>query len=335
MLSQEENRLNLFCFRLLAHLNVIPLEFSKTDFRCGSTCRKTLWILFLCVQLCHILFSVWLMIRKTIEYGSECIPTLTVDYILIVPPGVAIFTAVQNFLVWPEMATALLSNLSPDPDLLIYQVRNGPLPMGYTYLELYTMLLACALYPAATVVIAIYACVYTLPLTTGLHFIPRLALVLLEGGLMLSWISWFHFMVVTQNTFMEKFCLVLSKQRYKVRTVEQNNAIVFETIRGAISAVKELQVETNAFNCSQCYAVFGSKLVQMGAVVFCGFAVIQFFYEDHVFGLGNILVVINASLGYTFCFERGFTVPRAIVRLRNFLELRLRSLQSVPTLQKN
>ena len=217
MLSEGENKLNLSCFRLLGCLNVIPLEFSRTGVTRTSTYRKALWIAFLCVQLCHVLFSVWVMTLKIMQYGSECIPTMAVDYCLIAGPVLAIFTAVENFLVWPEVTTMLMNNLKPEPDLLKSQVRNGPLPMGYTCLELYTMLLGCFAYPAAAVISGVSTWIYTWPTTTGLHFLPRVVFSLLEGAVMLSWISWLHFMAVTQITFMEKICLTLKGQALKIR----------------------------------------------------------------------------------------------------------------------
>ena len=118
------------------------------------------------------------------------------------------------------------------------------------------------------------------------------------------------------------------------REVEQIEEAILKEIRSSVDTVKKLQIETNAFNSSQRFAVFGVKLVVMGAVVFSGFATIQFFHDDHLFGICNILVVINGTLGYTFCYDRGFTVPRTIARLQNLLTLRLKMLGGVPALQQ-
>ena len=211
MLSKEENRLNFACLKLLSTLNVIPLEFTESGVKSPSLCNRILWIGLLFMELGHIALSIWLMVSKLGQNGIESIPTLPLDYILIAVPAIAVFAAIENFIIWPETTKMLMSNLDPDPVLLREQVRNGPL-FGYTCLETYTRFTVCGIYTTAATVVAAYTFVYILPLTDELNFVSRLTLVFLEGSLYFSSVSWLQFTVLMHITFMERLGLLLNRE---------------------------------------------------------------------------------------------------------------------------
>ena len=147
MLSKQENQLNLYCFKLLATLGVLPLEFTKLGFTHAPKWKNSIWFSLILMELCHVVFGFWLLVSKLGQNGVESIPSLTLDFVVIVAPLIAIFSSVQNFVVWPETTQRLLNHLEPNPELLKSQLRNGPL-FGYTFLEVYTMFMARAGYPA-------------------------------------------------------------------------------------------------------------------------------------------------------------------------------------------
>ena len=77
--------------------------------------------------------------------------------------------------------------------------------------------MGCAIYPAAGVLVVVYAFIYTWPLTEGPNFGLRCACVLLDEALLLAWASWLLFAAVCQIIFMEKFGLVLKSIEVNMR----------------------------------------------------------------------------------------------------------------------
>ena len=217
MLSKQENRLNLYCFKLLTALGVLPLEFTESGVTLATTCRKSIWFSLMLTELCHVFLSVWLMFSKLSQNGVESIPSLTLDFIVIAAPLLTTFSSAQNFAVWPGTTKRLVSHLlDPDAELVKSQVRNGPL-FGYTFLEVYVMLMALAVYPGGVAVLVAYAFNYALPLTQGLHSFIRLTMVLFEGALVFSCVSWLYFTAFIHATFLERIGFLLSREISSVR----------------------------------------------------------------------------------------------------------------------
>ena len=79
------------------------------------------------------------------------------------------------------------------------------------------MFIGSVIYPAAGVLMVVYAFIYTWPLTESLNLGLRCACVLLDGTLLLSWASWLHFAAVSQIIFMEKVGLVLKSIEVNMR----------------------------------------------------------------------------------------------------------------------
>ena len=216
MLSGTENRLNFACFKFLALINVLPLEFTESGIKSTSRFKRTLWIIALFPQFFHIFFSAWLITTKISQSGFESIPSLTIHFFVTSAPAVAMFIAIQNFVIWPDVAVALMGNMNPDSRLFSGQVRNGPF-LGYTYLEIYTMFLACGVYPAAIALGLAYALICTWPITEGFHFMLRSTAVLLEIILPFIWGSFFYFLGVIHVTFMEKVGCTLTREIFNAK----------------------------------------------------------------------------------------------------------------------
>ena len=218
MLSEHENRINLGLLKFFAFFNVFPVEFKGNMIRPASKTKHVTWILLLVTECFRVLLSIWLMVGKVRMRGIQSIPTLTMDYCFIAPPAFGIFAAAQNFFQYSDVTAALWKNFAPTPGLMANQCRNGPV-WGYTYLETYTMLVGCAIYPAACTLALACALLYTWPLTEGLNVGFRCACVLLDAALFVSWASWCHCAAVIQIMFMEKLGLVLKSIGVNLRQV--------------------------------------------------------------------------------------------------------------------
>ena len=216
MLSEEENRINLECVKYLTSLNIVPFHFEGNMIKCAPVRKLYIWTILVMVEILHVLLAIGNLIVKIRDEGTSSIPTLTLDFCFIAPPAVAIFAAVQYFWRHPDVTIALWRNVKPAPKLLKSQRRNGPL-WGYTYLEVYTILLACGFYQTAFAVVLAYVFIHTLPVTEGLHAGLRGAFILLQGALVLSWVSWLHFTVLIQITFMEKLGLALKATNENIK----------------------------------------------------------------------------------------------------------------------
>ena len=118
------------------------------------------------------------------------------------------------------------------------------------------------------------------------------------------------------------------------RNLNQNGANALEQIKASIRIMKELQIEMNAFNCSQQYIIFGLKLTLLGCVIFSGFTAIQFYESDRFLGLCNALIATEGTFVFLFCYDRGFSVPRSIARVQRSLMLRLRQSESISDTQR-
>ena len=105
-------------------------------------------------------------------------------------------------------------------------------------------------------------------------------------------------------------------------------------ISKSVWSMKELQIEVNAFNFCHRYIIFGIKLVLLGCVIFSGFAAIQFFHDDHLLGICNVLVATEGTFIFVFCYDKGFSVPRSVTKLQRAQMLRLKHSQAITDSQR-
>lgn len=116
--------------------------------------------------------------------------------------------------------------------------------------------------------------------------------------------------------------------------MKDNEDAALEKINASIVAMKQLLIETNAFNCSQRYFIFLFRLLLLGCVIFSGFTAIQFFHEDYILGICNAIVMTEAAFAYPFCYDKGFSIPRSAARLQSLLMLRLKQSRVITKAQK-
>ena len=118
------------------------------------------------------------------------------------------------------------------------------------------------------------------------------------------------------------------------RNIGDDDEDALEKIDISILAVKKFYIETSGFNCSQRYFIFMFRMLVLGCVIFCGFAAVQFFHDDYILGICNVIVMVEAAFVYPFCYDKGFAIPRSTARLKRLLLLRLKQSSVITEAQK-
>ena len=158
------------CFERLSYFGIFPLEIHGFEMKSPGKKRLALWLLLLTAQVGYVVMILWLMLSKVTSGGKGAIPTMALDYCVIAASLAGIFSAIQNFIHWPEVAQSIWKSVRVcDTDRC---GRIGGL-CGYTYLEIYTMLLPFGMYPAAFAVVIVYYIIYIWPITVEFPLCPQ------------------------------------------------------------------------------------------------------------------------------------------------------------------
>ena len=118
------------------------------------------------------------------------------------------------------------------------------------------------------------------------------------------------------------------------RSIKQDDECALEKIQGSIADLRKLLVEVNGFNGSQRHVIFAYRLLLLSAVVFCGFAAIQFLQANYALGACNILFIMDSAFVFLFCYDKGFSVPRSAARLKNLLVLIVKQSEAITEMQR-
>ena len=86
-----------------------------------------------------------------------------------------------------------------------------------------------------------------------------------------------------------------------------------------------MQLEVTAFNSSQKYVVFTARTCLTGCTTVATFAAINFFHTNRLLALCNGMIAIQNFLVFRVLYDKGFSIPRNMVKLKKVLHWKLRS----------
>ena len=93
--------------------------------------------------------------------------------------------------------------------------------------------------------------------------------------------------------------------------------------------VRQVQVKISLFNQVHSWLVYEIKLAFLGTSILFGFAAIQLFHEDRVLSIISAVILLDNLCVFTVLYDKGFSIPRRVERLRSLLVFKLRTSQVI------
>ena len=95
-------------------------------------------------------------------------------------------------------------------------------------------------------------------------------------------------------------------------------------LRGTYQKLRKVQLELVLFNASNIHLVFGMKVAFIGTSILTGFAAIQLFHDDRLLSVVSAVILVNNLFVFNLVYDKGFSIPRRVTRLRSLLVEKLK-----------
>ena len=101
-----------------------------------------------------------------------------------------------------------------------------------------------------------------------------------------------------------------------------------------LKGIRQIRLEVIAFNSSQKHVVFAARVCLTGCVSVAGFAAVHFFASRPLLALGNGIIALQCFLVFTVLYDKGFSIPRSMLKLKKSLLWELNMSRSIRSEEK-
>lgn len=121
---------------------------------------------------------------------------------------------------------------------------------------------------------------------------------------------------------------------YFRRAARKHEEFPKDRVTAGLKAIRRIQLDVSAFNSSQKYLVFAAKISLTGCVTLAGFAAVHFFASRGLLALCNGIIAVQGFIVFTVLYDKGFSVPRSMAKLKNSLLWELKMSSSISRREK-
>ena len=207
MLTSNENKLNTLCVHTLSKANIFPV---KIDVQSGKISvlkgwSLKLWLLYVLITEIQLLYATCRLYSRVESKGFRALPLIPLFYLLSFAGHNGLFMGLRAFYKYPEVTELIINSSVSNSSSSRSSYRS------LTYVELLTMSMPLAMFPAA---LAMWVAVTVLDtaalpgaensadLTFWIH-------VILDGAGIFFWVSWAYFSFLIQLLFLGKVDFIL------------------------------------------------------------------------------------------------------------------------------